>query len=248
VNFIFSGQKYPSAVFLAGNGGNGFVHNRLFTVTDSGAGTDGAWVTMMFNGDTPEIQRQFPFPYEFTLTFRLNEQGLSIDVTGKNTGGTEMPMGFGWHPYFNMPLTADGDRARCQLQVPTSEYWELAPDLVPSGRRLPVFGRLDMRSSLGVGENLYDDILTGVQHDKNGWSHASLIDQTAHLRVTVSAGPSFREWVIYTPPDRDAVCLEPYTCAGNAFNLQASGVDAGVITLAPGQSWTDAMKITLSSM
>ncbi|HHT28555.1 MAG TPA: aldose 1-epimerase [Firmicutes bacterium] len=246
--FTFAGQEFQVDVYPDGNARHGFVHNRMFTAAGLGSGPDGAWVTLVFDGNIADIQRQFPFPFELTITYRLAEAELAVDVTARNAGGRQMPMGFGWHPYFNMPLLPDGDREQCQLQVPTSTYWELADDLVPTGRRLPVSGRLDLRSGYSVGETMYDDILSGVESDENHWSHASLLDQEAKLKATVSAGPSFREWVIYTPPQRAAVCLEPYTCVGNAFNLHAAGVDAGVIVLAPGESWSDTMKVTLSHL
>jgi aldose 1-epimerase len=246
--FNFAGQNYQVDTYQDGNARHGFVQNQLFVAAGSGSGPDGAWVQFVFDGNTADIQRQFPFPFEFSITYRLVGSELVVDVAGRNTGGKLMPMGFGWHPYFNMPLRAGGDRMHCQLQVPTATYWELARDLVPTGKRLPVSGRLDLRSGLVVGETMYDDILSGVEYDENHWSHASLIDQVAKIKATISAGPSFREWVIYTPPQRDAICLEPYTCAGNAFNLHAAGVDAGVIVLAPGESWTDTMKLSLSEV
>ena len=52
----------------------------------------------------------------------------------------------------------------------------------------------------------------------------------------------FREVVVYTPPNRDAVCLEPYTCVTDAINLQSRGIDAGWRVLEPGaefRTWID---------
>lgn len=245
--FTYAGQTYQLDVRPDGNALHGFLLTRAFTVTEQGADHHSAWVTMSFNADIPEIQRQFPFPFRFTITYRLTAQGLAVDANGLNTGDRPMPMGFGWHPYFNMPMR-DGNRGDCLLQVPCDLYWELAADLVPTGRRLPVTGKLDMRAGLAVGDNAYDDMLSGVQRDQAKWSHASLIDPAAKIKATVSAGPTFREWVIYAPPGKNTVCLEPYTCAGNAFNLQAAGVDAGVITLAPGQTWSDSIRVSVAQI
>lgn len=243
--FSFAGGDFQLDVLASGHALHGFVLTRSFTVTGHGAGPDGAWVSMAFDGATPDIMRQFPFPFSFDLTYRLDKKGLTVTATGRNTGGSMMPVGFGWHPYFNMPL-ADGKREACLLQVPCNSYWELAPDLVPTGQRLPVSGKLDMRKGIAMGSNTYDDILSGVERDKDGWSHASYTDPAAGIKTTLSAGPTFREWVIYAPPHKNTVCLEPYTCAGNAFNMQAKGVDAGVITLAPGEIWSDSMRVSVS--
>lgn len=244
--FSYQGRSYQLDVYPEdGNARHGFVVKRPFSVDRQGADSSGSWVTLSLDGDIPDIQRQFPFPFRLALTFRLDALGLHVEAVGSNTGHTTMPMGFGWHPYFRMPLAAGGDRNRCRLQVPARQYWELDAKLIPTGRRLPVGGKLDLLEGQPVAENSYDDIFTAVVRDAEGWSYAALYDDAAGLRVTMGAGPSFREWVIYTPPGRPAICLEPYTCAGNAFNLQSAGIDAGVADIAPGEAWHDAMVIRL---
>ncbi|HNG31864.1 MAG TPA: hypothetical protein PK012_19260, partial [Blastocatellia bacterium] len=47
----------------------------------------------------------------------------------------------------------------------------------------------------------------------------------------------FPNVVVYTPPaPRQAVCIEPNTCPTDAFNLEARGIAANVLTLQPGAS------------
>ncbi|NLN20317.1 MAG: aldose 1-epimerase [Firmicutes bacterium] len=248
--FTYGGRELQLDVYPDGNARHGFVTAAPFELEAQGADSNQAWVTFRFDGNTPDIQRQFPFPFEIRMTFRLDAVGLTVEVEGKNTGTERMPMGFGWHPYFNLPLSADSSRDACRLQVPANKYWELspAPDLVPTGRRLPVSGKMDLRAGLVIGDNFYDDMFTDVERDSDGWTFASLIDERAKLKLNIGGGPTFREWVIYTPPERAAICLEPYTCSGNAFNLQANGIDAGVQDVEPGQSWSDAMRITLERL
>jgi aldose 1-epimerase len=57
---------------------------------------------------------------------------------------------------------------------------------------------------------------------------------------------AFRELVAFTPPHRHAVCLEPYTCATDAINLQAQGIDAGLRVLQPGERWHAAVVLTFN--
>ena len=40
------------------------------------------------------------------------------------------------------------------------------------------------------------------------------------------------------------LCIEPYTCATDALNLQARGVDAGLLTLPPGGRWSAGYTIS----
>lgn len=248
--FTYGGKEHQVDVYPDGNARHGFVTAAPFEFEAQGASSKEAWVTFRFDGNTADIQRQFPFPFVLKMTFRLDAEGLGVEIEGSNTGSKQMPMGFGWHPYFNMPLGPNGSRNACRLQVPARKYWELspAPDLVPTGKRPPVSGKMDMRAGIVVADNLYDDMFTDVERDAKEWTHAALIDEVAGLKLGISGGPTFREWVIYTPPERPAICLEPYTCSGNALNLQAAGVDAGVQDIQPGESWSDAMRVTLERL
>ena len=51
------------------------------------------------------------------------------------------------------------------------------------------------------------------------------------------------EVVAFTPPHRQAVCLEPYTWTTDAINLQQQGVNAGLRVLAPGEQWTGVVEM-----
>jgi aldose 1-epimerase len=49
--------------------------------------------------------------------------------------------------------------------------------------------------------------------------------------------------VVYTPAHRQAFCIEPYTCATDAVNLQARGIEAGWQVLAPGDRWSGVVEL-----
>ncbi len=80
---------------------------------------------------------------------------------------------------------------------------------------------------------------------ENGESECLYRDPVAGAEVSVRADGTFREIVAYAPPHLPAICLEPYTCAAGALNLQAKGLDAGLIVLAPGSSWRGRIWISL---
>jgi aldose 1-epimerase len=53
--------------------------------------------------------------------------------------------------------------------------------------------------------------------------------------------------VVFTPPHRQAFCVEPYTCTTDAVNLQQRGVDAGWLTLPPGGRWSAVFEMRLGA-
>ena len=71
-----------------------------------------------------------------------------------------------------------------------------------------------------------DDVLTGLPTGQTVLE-CGIMDEESGLQVMQQWGPAFREIVVYTPPGRNAVCLEPYTCVTDAINLQQRGIDAG---------------------
>ena len=67
-------------------------------------------------------------------------------------------------------------------------------------------------------------------------------DPAVGLEIAQLCDPIFRDFVIYTPPNRQAVCMEPYTCITDAINLESQGIDAGLRVLDPGaelETWID---------
>ena len=60
--------------------------------------------------------------------------------------------------------------------------------------------------------------------------------------LRVYADSSFQELLLFTPPHRQAIAIEPYTCTTDAANLQASGVEAGWRVLRGGETYTSAVE------
>jgi len=68
------------------------------------------------------------------------------------------------------------------------------------------------------------------------------------LEIAVQADASFLQWVLYAPLDRPIVCLEPYTCTGDAANLAARGIESGLITLPPGLTWQSTIRMLVRQL
>ncbi|HET7559116.1 MAG TPA: aldose 1-epimerase, partial [Limnochordia bacterium] len=150
-----------------------------------------------------------------------------------NTGDDELPLGYGIHPWFNLPLRS-GSRGDAVVGVPAAARWELEA-CIPTGRVLPVERDFDLRKPRRIEGLTLDDVYTQLEYQK-GWGIATLADPSG-LKLEVGFDKAFRELVVYAPPQRDVICFEPYTCTTNALNLQPDGVDAGLLVLQPKQSW-----------
>lgn len=218
---------------------HGLVYTRPWEVVSYGASDDvGAWVTLRFSSASfPEVEAVFPYPFRAEYTYRLKDGALINEFTAVNTGTWPMPMGFGVHPWFPAPLSARGTRAACRVKAPVSGVWRLDPRrLLPDGEIVPPAPARDLAQDVPLAREAYDDVYAGL--NRGGPSEVVLTDPGTGVQIAVISDAVFRELVIYAPLTRDIVCLEPYTCVTDAFNLEARGIDAGMIVLEPDQSWS----------
>ena len=222
---------------------HGLLLNRPYQVQSHVADDNGAaLVCTLDSRDFSDIGRQYPFPFRIRITYALKDAVLSMGVSIQNTGRRNMPMGFGIHPYFRVGLSSDANASAALIKVPAPTYWELDADSVPTGRRLAAIDALDLRDGRPFAGLTLDHVFTDVQMETDGVSRCAIENRdTGHGLVMESDG-QFRELVVYTPPGRDVICFEPYTCPTDAINLEAKGIAAGVIVLAPDEAFSATVR------
>lgn len=196
--------------------------------------------------DAPDRRPLWPTDARISLRYTIDGTSLLADFVIENPDRDDMPFGFGTHPYFRLPLGADGTAADCRILAPAHQQWELDACL-PTGQLLPVDPSCDLRNGGRFGDMQLDHVLTGLA-DVNGRRLVTLDldihDTAANRLVRQRCDPAiFREVVVYTPPGRDAVCLEPYTCVTDAINIDPGGATTGWARLPPGQRWETRIEI-----
>ena len=184
--------------------------------------------------DAPD--RRADWPADFRIRIRYEVRGTSLygEVTIENPGEDELPWGFGTHPYFRLPLGEGSGPDRCLIEVPAKETWELI-DCLPTGLRRPLPVEKDLRDGEYFDILQFDDILTGLTATSENAIECVILDEAAGLMVSQRCDRRFRNVVVYTPRERNAICLEPYTCITDAVHLQSQGIEAGLEVLPPGE-------------
>ena len=228
---------------------HGFACRHPWRVVGQGADANGAWVTGQFRGslDAPDSRDLWPADYELTLTIRLGSGTLRLEAEVFNPDTKPLPFGLGYHPYFKLPFAPGGDAAPCLVQVPARSYWPLA-DSLPGGEKRSVDPARDLSAPRRYGDLKLDDVLTDVSTapGADGSRVCGTVQGDAKVALRLYCSPAFRELVVFTPPHRQAFCVEPYTCTTDAINLQARGIDAGWLTLAPGQRWSAVVEMRVA--
>ena len=147
-----------------------------------------------------------------------------------------LPYGFGAHPYFRVPMggpSADD----CVVTLPVTREWMLQ-DLIATGAVRDV--AQPFASGVRFGNLHLDNVFSGLGYQQSRCT-CSVADPTSRVQLDLEFGSAFRELVVYNPPHREAICIEPYTCVPGATHLLSSGSspetaprDLGWKTLAPG--------------
>jgi aldose 1-epimerase len=180
--------------------------------------------------------RAWPWPFRATQSFALcADRGgatLTVKLALANAGDAPFPFGLGFHPYFpRTPTTA--------LEFEAQSYWENDTTQLPVGRiALPAAwrqGLLDARR----GETI-DNVFT------NWKGAATLSDPSRPLRIEIDADRAAGFLVVYAPPDRGFVAIEPVTQMTDAFNRAERGEPGtGARILAAGAAFSCTMRLSV---
>ncbi|MES1204347.1 MAG: aldose 1-epimerase family protein [Pseudomonadota bacterium] len=174
----------------------------------------------------------YPFTLELVVTYRLGDRGLVVQTKATNIGAGPLPFGLGFHPYFAVGTEVVDSNV---LTLPAATYLPTNERLVPIGAE-PVAGTaFDFRNAKAIGAVKLDTTYTDLIKGDDGRVRISLANPGGKPSVELILDGSFSHVVCYTQDTlpvaahrRRGICIEPLTCAPNAFN---SG--RGLLTLEP---------------
>jgi aldose 1-epimerase len=178
--------------------------------------------------------RAWPWPFRATQSFALSAGRDDATLTAKlalaNTGDAPFPFGLGFHPFF--PRTAT-----TVLDFQAGAVWENDRTQLPI-RRVPVPD--DWRAGL-----LRARRDTGIDNVFEGWNGAATLSDPAWpFGTEIAADRAAGFLVVYAPPDRGFVAVEPVTHMTDAFNRAERGESGtGARILAAGAAFSCTMRI-----
>ena len=169
----------------------------------------------------------------------MSSAGLTVTYGATNAGAVPCPFGVGAHPYFAFGGTSID---AVELHVPAETWLEVDARSIPQARR-PVAGSdVDFRRSRVIGALRLDHAFTDLQRDADG--AARVVLRYGKHQVRIELDRSFEYVQVFTGDTlfdrsrrRQAVAIEPMTCAPNAFNN-----GQGLRMLAPHESLQAAME------
>ncbi|MGH7327577.1 MAG: galactose mutarotase, partial [Polyangiaceae bacterium] len=173
---------------------HGFARNVPWEV----AGKDARSVTLRL-GSSDEIRREYPWNFSAEYTYTLATNSLRIGMTFTNESDSPMPFGAGFHPYF---AVAQADKASARVETNATRAFD------------NVTKKTDALGPIALTAKEVD--LHLIDHTGD----CTLRTKTHAIRLRGS--PEFSRWVVWTLAGKDFVCVEPWTCPGNALNTGES--------------------------
>ena len=171
---------------------------------------------------------EWPWDYEATQEFNLDENGLSLALTCRNRSQESMPCGLGQHPYFECgPAT--------RIDTAVTHAWTIDEHVLPV-EKVPATGRFDLADRLVCGQ--------GLDHGFGGWSgRARMSDPGWPFDLELSS-PNAGFFQLYSPSEGGIFVAEPVTHANAALNApEAEWPELGMRVLKPGEEMRLDMRL-----
>jgi len=211
---------------------HGLVRKQPFQVDEKVTDDKYAFIKLSF--DLHEI-KGYPFEVHFSVTYKLDSEGtFTLKYEATNKGNSPAPAMFGWHPYF---LLGNESADAWKINIPSDQIVAFDYNSIPVGKEPFVVNKPTL-----LYRKAFDNCF--VINSRNESAVTQLIsenqDVTLNVRQETGEG-KFNFLVIYTPPARDCVAIEPLTANVNAFN---SG--EGLNIVAPGNHVEGTIQVFLS--
>jgi aldose 1-epimerase len=216
--YDFEGKSYQFPVndTQTNNNLHGFLETIPMEIIDNKMIGNQRVVTLKGDFDGSDY---FPFPFEFILKYFLSNSDLTIESTIKNVGKTNMPIGYGWHPYFKLDTEKVNDLS---LQFPDCEAVIIDDRMMPTGEMQPYFAFSELTK---IDQTTLDNCFF-INKEKNkgkkiNYAEIILKSETTTLSVWQEIGENACNYFqVYTPENRKTIAIEPMTCNIDAFNNQ----------------------------
>ncbi len=216
------------------NACHGLVYNNKFHFIEKEITENDASCT--FRYDYNKDYEGYPFTYSIELIYKLStKDGLTCTTKIVNLSKSIIPLSDGWHHYFELGTDID----KLKIKIDSAELITLGDRFIPMGES-KMFNEFVYAKEIGKKHfdscfkmNLGNDrIVTQLFSEEKG----------IILNIWQETGTNkYNYLVVYTPPDRKSIAIEPITSNINAFNNHE-----GLILLPPLEMYISNIGVYLS--
>ncbi|PIB36107.1 hypothetical protein BFP72_12230 [Reichenbachiella sp. 5M10] len=216
--YEFEGQSYQMYINEIDRNNNlhALLHNKPFEVIETIDGDTECKLVLGY--DYLGTETGYPFAYRVMIEVVYGEDGVSFGTQVENTGYSTLPIGDGWHPYFQF----DQGLSQVELQIGAAKR---ISSLV--GNAVSDTHGFEVASSMG--SCALDDCFAVVDGGAGPFV-VSMYDTSNALELQLWQDKSYGYCQIYSPDTRHQLAVEPVSCPPNAFNT-----GEGLVVLSQGE-------------
>jgi len=211
--YTFDGKTYQLPINRPkeNNALHGFLYNEPFEVIENSTSSNNS--ILILQNDYDGGIEGFPFKFKTTITYVWDAPYLlKVSIAVTNTDNKLMPLGLGWHPYFQFPQSINN----ITLKMDSKNKFLVDGQMIPSLETEPYTSFIKTKK---IGAANFDDCFE--LNDINVAHQTVLTDKLNDISLTIEQDTSaFKYLQVYTAPARDCIAIEPMTCIPDAFNNQ----------------------------
>ncbi len=213
------GYEFEINDSTTGNALHGFGRDVKMDVFNQAIDEKGASITLSYFYEGQH--EAYPFPFLLDITYKISDSaGFELEMKLTNESDELIPIGLGWHPYFDFGIAVD----ELELQLPACKLIEVDEKMIPTGDYLQYDYFKKQRS---IGKAVLDNGF--VLNEPRGIREVIISNGERNYTYWQQAGSEQYNFLqIFTPGNRKAIAIEPMTCNIDAFNNKK-----GLIMLAP---------------
>jgi aldose 1-epimerase len=215
---------------------HGVGWQRRWTVTARAA--DRVVLELTHAADDDTARAAWPWPFRAIHAVALHAHdgstGLTATLTIESRADEPFPFGLGWHPFYPRD-----DATRLGFRA--AKVWRNDATVLPI-EHVAIPAEWSFATPRAVDVSL-DQVFTG-------WSGVATLEQPSlGYRATLRADRACDRLVVYVPPGRDYLAVEPVSHDTDAFNRSAAGAgDTGTRVLPPGAAFSCTMRLDVAPL
>lgn len=199
-----------------------------------------------------KLLQGFPWDFELRMIYRLNTDGLSIFVQIKNLADTIMPLSFGLHPFFVLPEKTQNGHSGIKLNLGSvGQMYDIAACLSADPEKsifAPTSAEIIIQDNgqCEMSDTAFNHVFQNEDR-KSDFFVSGFKNLAADYEVNLAFSTNFNVLVVFTPLDRNAVSIEPWTGTVNTFNLYDKKIPGNELKkVLPGEIWSGNVAITVA--
>ena len=239
--FEFEGRTYTLPITEPDTGCflHGTLHETPFEIVSQQA--DRVMLQYQATADAPYLS--FPHAFTLRLLWKLDEHGLSQQVTFTNDSERNMPIALAFHTTFSLPFVQQSHADNITMQLDTSaEYSRNLKNYLPDGG---FFADYPQKQELDEGTFHPGPCRMSRFFKMGERKELVLTDPVAGIKAAYQALQGYDYWMVYNGIAADFLSVEPQTWLSNCPNAPFPREQTGFAYLEPRQSRTYQTRLSI---